>query len=165
MNIIKKIIYTLIIIGIFILLLAYLSSRDKVGIETTLVSDIQYRDENVSLIERIKENEKETALVIKINNQKQEIDNFPQNNEIPVEIVDVFTFKTKKDEYIITITNSYIQNGSADMDTGGYYKDLYIYNSKGEYMTGFEKKIYEIDFDNKNIIIQKLQELESQGLL
>jgi hypothetical protein len=165
MNIIKKIIYILIIVGIFILLLAYLSSRDKVGIETTLVSDIQYRDENVSLIERIKENEKETALVIKINNQKQEIDNFPQNNEIPVEILDVFTFKTKKDEYIITITNSYIKNGSVDIDDGGYYKDLYIYNSKGEYMTGFEKKIYEIDFDNKNIIIQKLQELESQGLI
>ncbi len=107
----------------------------------------------------------ELLVVDKVNKKQTLIDEYKASNNIPVEIVDFFTFKTRKDNYIIIITNSYtkINNNVAYYD--GYGRDIYIYNSKFKQVFGLEESLYEISFDDKEETLNKLRELEKEGKL
>ncbi len=107
----------------------------------------------------------ELLVVDKDSGKKKIIEKFIANNYIPVEIVDFFTFKTKKDNYVIVITNSYVKVNNDMVSHDGYGKDIYIYNSKFKQVFGLEEFLYEISFDDKEETLNKLKELEKEGKL
>ena len=169
----KKILMFTLIILIVTFGSIFFNSKDSNIVEKILVKNIQYNGEKISLIEKLEKTKGKTSLILKSKNRERQVDEFLKNNEIPVEIVDVFTFKTKKNEYIVAIINSYFRVNNQDVSIDEFLKGMYIYNSEGKEMHKVEQKFYlnedmeyqEFDLSNKNLILQKLKELEKDGEL
>ncbi len=144
-----------------------IGKNENTAKQKVLLKNIEFGNKKVDVIED--KNEKDvndvdiTKLIIrdKETGEKVLLENFKATNFIPVKINKTFKYYGDLDEYIIALIDSYQKN----IDAGGEYRDISIYNSKGKQINGLESDLYSINLYDKKQLMGKLDELKQEGKL